>query len=148
MNTHSVKNALNAYGQVDVDASLMTANPVQLIVMLYDGAVGAIAKAKGLLLQQQYAEKSQQISLAIGIIDGLASVLDMEKGGEISANLSALYDYMRRRLLVANLQNDVAPLDEVSGLLLSINESWKVLANRSAVAQSKAAEDMDGRRSA
>lgn len=147
MNTHTVKNALNAYGQVDLDASIMTANPVQLIVLLYDGAVGAIAKAKGMLQQQQYAEKSSQISRAIGIIDGLASVLDMEKGGEISANLSALYDYMRRRLLTANLQNDEAALDEVATLLLGINESWKALATRSATQPANAGESA-GRRSA
>ncbi len=148
MNTHTVKNALNAYGQVDLDASIMTASPVQLIVLLYDGAVGAIAKAKGMLQQQQYSEKSNQISRAIGIIDGLAAVLDMEKGGEISANLSALYDYMRRRLLTANMHNDEAALDEVAALLLGINESWKALASRSVAAPSASAGETAGRRSA
>lgn len=135
MTGQSIQNALKAYGQIDLETSIMTASPVQLIVLLYEGAVAAISKAKGLLEQQQFAAKSEQISKAIGIIEGLTAVLDRDKGGEIAENLAALYDYMKRRLLQANLQNDVAALDEVASLLLGINESWKELSGGGASRQ-------------
>ena len=115
----------NAYAQVGVQTGAMSASPHKLIAMLYDGARAAIARAKFHLEGGNIAERGNAISKAIDIIDnGLRAVLDHEVGGEISANLESLYEYMVRRLMLANLRSDAALLAEVDTLLESLASAW------------------------
>ena len=98
--------AASSYAKVDVEVGVMSASPQALVVMLYDGAIKAIALARAEMLRKDFAAKGEQLSKAIGIIDeGLNASLDLEAGGEIALNLAALYDYMTRQLMVANLRN-------------------------------------------
>jgi flagellar protein FliS len=92
--------------------------------MLMDGALARIARAQVHLERGEIAEKGRAVGLAIQIIDGLRASLDMERGGEIAANLDRLYDYMLRRLLEANLANSAEMLAEVTGLLQQIRSGW------------------------
>jgi flagellar protein FliS len=104
----------------------MNASPHQLIVMLFDGAHSALVRARLFLEAGQMPEKGEALSKAINIIDnGLKAGLNMEAGGELSDNLSSLYEYMVRRLLLANLHNDVDAIVEVEGLLNNIADAWK-----------------------
>ncbi|CAJ97145.1 flagellar export chaperone FliS [Cupriavidus necator] len=115
----------NAYAQVGVQTGAMSASPHKLIAMLYDGARAAIARAKFHLEGGNVIERGNAISKAIDIIDnGLRAVLDHEVGGEISANLESLYEYMVRRLMLANLRSDAALLAEVDTLLESLASAW------------------------
>lgn len=119
-------NALKTYANVGLESGVAAANPHKLILMLYQGALLAIASAKNQMQRKQTAEKGASISKAIKIIDeGLKSCLDIEAGGEIGKNLRDLYDYMNQRLLIANLKNDPAILDEVSGLLSELKGAWE-----------------------
>jgi flagellar protein FliS len=95
--------------------------------MLMEGALDKIATAKGLMDRKDYAGKSQHITWATSIINGLRSGLDMEAGGEIANNLNDLYAYMNRRLIDANVANDTAILDEVSGLLVEVKSAWDAM---------------------
>jgi len=71
------------------------------------------------------ATKGSAISKAIPIIeDGLNASLDKKVGGELAQNLSSLYEYMSRRLLTANVNNDMAALNEVAGLLNDLKGAW------------------------
>jgi len=79
------------------------------------------------MLHGELAEKGQHISWGISIISGLQSSLDMEAGGEISANLDDLYDYMVRRLGEAGATNDPAILDEITSLLIEVKSAWDVI---------------------
>ena len=119
-------NALNAYKNVGIESGVAAADPHKLILMLYQGAMLAIASGKNQMLHKQIAAKGASISKAIKIIDeGLKACLDVKAGGEIGQNLYDLYDYMNQRLLIANLKNDVAILDEVSGLLRELKDAWE-----------------------
>ncbi|BDB28472.1 flagellar export chaperone FliS [Cupriavidus sp. P-10] len=119
------RQAINAYAQVGVQTGAMSASPHKLITMLYDGARAAIARAKFHLEGGNIAERGNAISKAIDIIDnGLRAVLDHDAGGEISANLESLYEYMVRRLMLANLRSDAALLAEVDTLLESLASAW------------------------
>ncbi|MGD7036783.1 flagellar export chaperone FliS [Methylotuvimicrobium buryatense] len=122
MNSGVRQYAVNSYKSGMV-AEIEEASPHRLIQMLYEGGLQRIAIAKGALMRNQIAEKGENISRAIAIIGGLRSSLDL-KQGEIAQNLDNLYEYMERRLLEANLKNDVAILDEVSGLLKEIKVAW------------------------
>lgn len=115
-----------AYAQIGVESSVMSASPHQLIVMLFDGARSAMVRARLLLQQGDIPGKGMAISKAIDIIaNGLKAGLDVEKGGELAENLSALYDYMTQRLMIANLHNDVKVIEEVEALLENIAEAWR-----------------------
>jgi flagellar protein FliS len=119
---------VRAYAQVKVETAVTTANPVQLVVLLYEGAISAIASAKGEMERRNIAEKARLINKAIDIIEGLRNALEFNQGGEIAVSLNDLYLYMIQRLSTANLKNDPALLEEVSGLLTEILGAWETLA--------------------
>ena len=126
MNANAV---LQHYRQVGVQSAL-DATPHRLIQMLMEAAIEKTVAAKLLMEQNNIAEKGRHISWAISIIGGLRDSLDLEAGGEIAANLDALYDYMSRRLLQANLDNEVAGLDEVTHLLRTVKSGWDGIAEQ------------------
>jgi flagellar protein FliS len=120
-----MKRGVNAYANVGLETGIASASPHALIVMLYDGALVALLSAKTNIAAGNIAAKGSAISKAISIIDnGLRASLDKNAGGEIAANLDALYDYMSRRLLHANLKNDVTIIDEVHRLLSDLRGAW------------------------
>ena len=127
----TMKRGVNAYANVGLETGVASASPHKLIVMLYDGALVALLSAKTNLAANNIAAKGTAISKAITIIDnGLRASLDKEAGGEIAANLDALYDYMSRRLLHANLKNDVPAIDEVHRLLADLREAWVAIGDK------------------
>ncbi|APZ07077.1 MULTISPECIES: flagellar export chaperone FliS [Kosakonia] len=120
------KSGIQAYAQVGVESAVMSASPHQLVVLLFDGALSAMKKAAILIEQGDIPGKGQALTKAINIINnGLRAGLDHEVGGDLTANLDSLYDYMTRRLLQANLHNDLAAIDEVTLLLSNIADAWK-----------------------
>ncbi|CAG4882207.1 Flagellar secretion chaperone FliS [Georgfuchsia toluolica] len=117
--------AVKAYARVGIETDIVTADPHKLIVMLYEGARLSIATAKLHMQRNEIGAKGEAISKAISIIDqGLKASLDVNAGGKIAEKLYALYEYMCRRLLLANLKNQPEMLDEVAGLLGELNEAW------------------------
>ena len=115
----------SAYARVGVETGVMGANPHRLILMLYQGARKAIAQARMHLQQGNIGPRGEAISKAIGIIgSGLQASLNKDAGGEIAARLDALYSYMTRRLLEANIAQSEAMLVEVDGLLATLEEAW------------------------
>ena len=117
-------NGLSSYNQVAVQTDANTASPHKLIQMLLEAALDKIAKAKGLIANNQIAEKGKLIGTVVSIVDALRASLDHSVGGEISGNLDALYEYMIIKLTEANLNNDLNLLDEVSKLLREIKVGW------------------------
>lgn len=120
------RNGALSYQKVGIESAVMSASPHQLIVLLFDGAMSALVRARLFLDQGDLISKGEALSKAISIIDnGLKAGLDMDAEGELSNNLASLYDYMVRRLLLANMHNDVETIMEVEGLLNNIADAWK-----------------------
>ncbi|MEY8771231.1 flagellar export chaperone FliS [Erwinia sp. ACCC 02193] len=114
------------YRKVGLESSVLGASQQQLTTLLFDGALSALVRARLFMLDGQIEGKGNAISKAINIIEnGLKVGLVDESGDELAANLLALYDYMIRRLLQGNLQNDVAAVQEVEDLLRNIADAWK-----------------------
>jgi flagellar protein FliS len=130
----------NALGQYRTVTAYGAANGdrLQLVLRMLETAGDRIAAARGHMARRETAAKGEVIGKAIGLIDGLRTSLDRERGGEIAANLEALYDYMMRRLVEANLRDDERGLDEVAGLLDEIRSGWQSL-TRDAQARAAAA---------
>lgn len=124
----NARSALKQYQTVSTQAQTTEASPHRLIQMLMEGGLTRLAQARGAIDRNQVALKGELISKAIGIIGGLREGLNLELGGEVAANLDSLYEYMTTRLVEANVQNEVAPLDEVSGLLRNVKSGWDAIA--------------------
>ena len=106
----------------------MGADPHQLIALLYEGALLAIGRAREEIRAKQTGAKGKSISMAIAIIgEGLNACLDRKAGGKLADDLSALYDYMVKRLVDANVNNDVSALDEVAKLLQELKDAWDTI---------------------
>ncbi|MBA8863058.1 flagellar protein FliS [Pantoea agglomerans] len=115
-----------AYAKIGVESAVMSASQQQLVVMLFDGALSALIRARLFMLDGNIEGKGNSISKAINIIEaGLKEGLTENRGDELADNLLDLYNYMTRRLLHANLNNDVAAVEEVEGLLRNIADAWK-----------------------
>lgn len=117
--------AMNAYTKQNVESAVAGASPHQLISMLYDGSIRFINSAKFHMQNGDIPQKGLAISRAIGCIEsGLRGALNKENGGGLADNLDALYDYMSNRLVMANIKNDMAALDEVTTLLHELKDGW------------------------
>lgn len=122
-------NPAQSYARVGIDAVVETADPHDLILMLFDGAMAAVSMARIHMEAGEIPQKGAAISKAIDLItNGLQASLDQEAGGELADRLAALYDYMAQRLLFANLKNNVATLNEVMELLTGLRDAWAQIA--------------------
>ena len=118
------QSALKEYKDVGVNSGVTDANPHQLIAMLLTGCADRVASARGAILRGEVGRKGELISSAIAIIDSLRASLDRENGGEVASNLGALYDYIEKSLVEANISGDAAQLEEVGTLLAEIKAGW------------------------
>ena len=120
------RNAISAYQKAGVEAAVEVADPYRLVLLLFEGAQAAIGAARAAIQQNNIRVKGESISKAIDIIsNGLKASLDAEKGGDLTARLESLYDYMVLRLLQANLKSDDKALEEVSGLIGELLSAWR-----------------------
>ena len=118
-----------AYAKIEVESAVMSASQQQLVIMLFDGALSALVRARLFLADGNIPAKGLALSKAINIIEnGLKVGLVDNNGDELTQNLIALYAYMVRRLLHANVNNDASAIEEVETLLRNIADGWKEVA--------------------
>ena len=116
---------INAYRNVNVSSAVPYADSVKLIQMLFDGLMTSLADAEGHFERNDIKGKHDAIGRSTKIIVGLQGALDFSQGGELATNLSDLYDYCVRRLLKANIRNDIDGIKEVRSLLNEIKGAWE-----------------------
>ncbi|MDR2837473.1 MAG: flagellar export chaperone FliS [Azonexus sp.] len=122
-------NPIQSYQNVGFEADIRGSDPHRLIVLLFDGALSALDKAEaGIASKNIEARHNALIRATELIVDGLSASLNDEGGGEVAANLRALYDYMASRLTYANFHSDIGAVREVRGLLTEISDAWKEIA--------------------
>jgi len=124
--TASGRRASSAYTDIGLQTQVLGASPERLVTLLFDGALAAIARARLHMRQGDIEGRGLAISRAIDIVDsGLKASVDREAGGELAANLLAVYDLAIRNMMLANLNNDAARLDMAHGLLTDISDAWR-----------------------
>lgn len=102
-----------------------TTDKVQIVLMLYDGALNHLKIAQQKIERGDIITKATHLTKATMIITELSNVLDMEKGGEISNNLRRLYDYVLNQLLQANMNNDVQSIKNAVRVVGILRDAWK-----------------------
>jgi flagellar secretion chaperone FliS len=112
------------------EVAVKTASPLQLVVMLYDAAICCAQEARQQLERKDISARSQSINKCITIITELQSCLNLKAGGEIASSLNRLYDYMKRRVFRATIDQSSEPLLEVENLLDNLRSAWVELVNQ------------------
>ncbi len=119
---------LTQYARQYEQTQVVTSSGVQLIVLLYDGAIQSIEIARREIQAKNVREKARHLGRAIAIIGELNSVLDYEQGGDIARSLRRLYDYMLAELVEANARNNENKLDAPLRCLSTLREAWRDVA--------------------
>lgn len=109
--------------------AILTASPGQLVLMLYDGVLKALAITREAFALppddvSRIATINTQLLKAQAILTELQSGLNEKAGGEFATNLNRLYDYHIRRLFEANMRKQEAPVIEVERLVRELREAW------------------------
>src|SRR5574340_702530 len=99
------------------EISFLTADPKKLILICYRQAILSLKAAHEHYLAKEYEAKAKSLQKALDIIAELNSALDFEKGGSIAKNLDALYKYMTRSLLEADINRDVSMFTAIIKML-------------------------------
>jgi flagellar protein FliS len=118
-----------AYAQTYRANAVLTASPGQLVLMLYDGVLKALAITRDAFARpmddpRRIETINHQLLKAQTIIAELQGGLNLEAGGEFALTLQRLYDYHNRRLLEANLRKQVEPVVEVERLVRELRNAW------------------------
>jgi flagellar protein FliS len=115
--------------------AILTASPGQLVLMLYDGALKAIALAReGFNAPvddpRRIGTINEHLLRAQAILSELQDGLNLDDGGEFARTMHRLYDYHVRRLLEANLRKQVEPVIEVERLVRELRDAWAQMLNQ------------------
>lgn len=125
MNAHA---SAQHYRQTAVSSAVLDASPHRLVALMLAGLRERLKLASACMEIGDIARKGQAIGEASMIIGQLDGSLDHKAGGDIAAGLASLYSYAQRRLLEANLQNDLSKVREVDGLVADIESAWLAIA--------------------
>jgi flagellar secretion chaperone FliS len=105
-------------------AAVTTATQEKLVLLLYDGALQALARADRALSERAQHEAGRALGKALAIVGELRASLDLEAGGEIAGHLFALYGFVNDRIIKANVTRDREPIAEARAILSKLKEGW------------------------
>jgi flagellar protein FliS len=109
---------------------ILTASEIQVIVLLYDGALNSLELAREAILQNNYSDKARFLGRAMAIVSELSNVLDMEQGKDIALSLRRLYDYMLDEFTQANLRHNGRHLEGPIRCLNTLREAWYAISQQ------------------
>ena len=142
---HAFLKGMSAYRDVDIKSRVASSNQHELVLMMFEGLIESLTRAKGAVINRDTQTKVSEITRAIRILqEGLLSSLDLDHGGEIAQNLANLYEYCVIRLTQANVKNSVEMLCEVSELIGSVADAWRQMRNASPAARDSDSSIADG----
>lgn len=110
---------------------ILTAEPMKLVILCYDNAIGQLRAAEEHYRSGHYEAKAKCLQKTLDILQELSSALDIEKGGSVAINLRSLYAYMMARLLDGDLKRNLKVFDEVIGMLDELGSAWKEIFSES-----------------
>lgn len=120
----SYQEAYSSYHATNLDAQTSRASPVELVLLLTDGLLEELARARAHIVGKRYEQRATSINKCVDIINGLSSSLDFESGGAVVANLANLYEFCVTHLNAAGVKQDPKMVDEVVKIMTTIRQGW------------------------
>jgi flagellar protein FliS len=112
-----------------LENQVLGADPIGLVLLLNEGAMGAMRQASVLLQEGSIEGRSNAITKSMQIVAELQSTLDLDRGGAIAQNLAQLYAFTQDRLIEANVEQKVAPLEEAYAVISILQQGWKEISH-------------------
>lgn len=116
---------MNQYVKQYQKSSIETASREQILIMLYDGAIQFLNKAKISMQNNEIEATHNNLMGAQNIIQEFINSLDREVAPQLAENLTSLYEYFIRRLIHANIKKEIEPIDEVLKYLKNLKSTWE-----------------------
>jgi flagellar protein FliS len=111
------------------EAAVMTASPIQLVVMLYDGIERFLRQAEAAMAEGSVAQSNDRMQKAEDIIDELIATLD-KRAGQVAERLEGIYVFCKRLLMEARIERAATKCEQVRKLLRPLRDAWAELAER------------------
>ncbi len=121
--------------QAYATTQITTASSVQVVVLLYDGAISSMKLAQESIVTLNFHDKARFLDRALRVVGELSASLNMEEGGVIGKDLRRLYEYIQFELTQANLKNEPGRLEGPIRCMSEIREAWQELAIQGAKLQ-------------
>ncbi len=121
--------------QAYVTTQISTASSVQVVVLLYDGAISSMKLAQEGIVALNFHDKARFLDRALRVVGELSASLNMEEGGVIAKDLQRVYEYIQFEVTQANLKNEPGRLEGPIRCMSAIRESWQELAIQGAKPQ-------------
>lgn len=118
-------NTANPYLKQYKKNQIETATPEQVLILLYDGAIQFLNKAKFAIEESNATAITDNTFACQKIILEFMNTLDMERGGDLAQNLHNLYGYLFEALSEINISKDIKKLDEILSILVGLRETWQ-----------------------
>ncbi|MGV3345507.1 flagellar export chaperone FliS [Enterobacteriaceae bacterium LUAb1] len=122
---YGTSNDFQQYQDADLAIRTAAATPHQLVLMLFNGLMDELIRAKGHIDARRFEKKANSINKCIDLLNALTSALDYERGGDLALHLAGLYDYCVYRLYDASHNMSVTQIEEVETLLGNIQQGWE-----------------------
>ncbi len=120
----SYQEAYSSYHATNLDAQTSRASPIELVLLLTDGLLEELARARAHIVGKRYEARAASINKCVDIINGLSSSLDFEGGGQVVSNLANLYEFCGQHLNAAGVKQDPDMVDEVVKIMTTIRQGW------------------------
>lgn len=116
---------MNQYVKQYQKSSIETASKEKILIMLYDGAIQFLNKAKIAIQNKEIENAHNNLMGAQNILYEFINSMDREVAPQLAENLISLYEYFIRRLVQANMKREIEPIDEVLKYLKSLKATWE-----------------------
>lgn len=120
--------ALNAYATTERETAVSSARPVDLVVLVFQRVLDHLRHGRQMMQQQE--DSAVPLTKALQLINaGLQACLDRQQGGDIASNLSNLYDWASREIMLARIKRDSERISSVIEVLTTVSSAWMELSS-------------------
>lgn len=125
MNSTNKKNAYQKTLKSYQNTEILTASKESILLLLYEGSIRFLKQGITAIEQKNIPERARLIGRVQDIINELRATLDHQKGGELATSLDGLYDFISQRLIAANTENKIQPIQEAIEILTTLHDAWQ-----------------------